>query len=73
MDIKGDQYMVNGQRLKVFEPDVMPIDCIDIYTMEDEPERQDVKHGNFAVNNFSLTFLIFIESFLCFYLELFTT
>jgi hypothetical protein len=38
MDIKGDQYVVNGQRLKVFlEPDVMPID---IYTMEDEPERQ---------------------------------
>jgi hypothetical protein len=41
MDIKGDQYVVNGQRLKAFlEPDVMPIDYIDIYTMEDEPERQ---------------------------------
>jgi hypothetical protein len=27
--------------LKVFlEPDVVPIDYIDIYTMEDEPERQ---------------------------------
>jgi hypothetical protein len=41
MDIKGDQYVVNGQRLKVFlEPDVVPIDYIDIYTMEDEPQRQ---------------------------------
>jgi hypothetical protein len=41
MDIKGDQYVVNGQRLKVFlEPDVMPVDYIYIYTMEDEPERQ---------------------------------
>jgi hypothetical protein len=41
MDIKGDQYVVNGQRLKIFlEPDVVPIDYIDIYTMEDEPERQ---------------------------------
>jgi hypothetical protein len=41
MDIKGDQYVVNGQRLEVFlEPDVVPIDYIDIYTMEDELERQ---------------------------------
>jgi hypothetical protein len=41
MDIKGDQYVVNGQQLKVFlEPDVVPIDYINIYTMEDEPERQ---------------------------------
>jgi hypothetical protein len=41
MDIKGDQYVVNGQRLKVFlEPDAMPIDYIDIYTMEDETKRQ---------------------------------
>jgi hypothetical protein len=41
MDIKGDQYVVNGQRLKVFlEPDVVPINYIDIYTMEDEPEGQ---------------------------------
>jgi hypothetical protein len=41
MDIKGDQYVVSGQRLKVFlEPDAVPIDYIDIYTMEDEPERQ---------------------------------
>ena len=41
MDVKGDQYVVNGQRLKVFmEPDVVPLHCIDIYTMEEEPERQ---------------------------------
>jgi putative effector of murein hydrolase len=41
MDIKGDQYVVNGQRLKVFlEPDVVPIDYIDIYTVENEPEHQ---------------------------------
>jgi hypothetical protein len=41
MDIKEDQYVVNGQWLKVFlEPDVVPIDYIDIYTMEDKPERQ---------------------------------
>jgi hypothetical protein len=41
MDIKADQYVVNGQRLKVFlEPDVMPINYIDIYTLENKPERQ---------------------------------
>jgi hypothetical protein len=41
INIKGDQYVVNGQRLKVFlQPDVVPINYIDIYTMEDEPERQ---------------------------------
>ena len=41
MDAKGDQYVVNGQRLKVFlEPDVVPLHYIDIYTMEEEPERQ---------------------------------
>ena len=38
---EGDQYVVNGQRLKVFlEPDVVPLHYIDIYTMEEEPERQ---------------------------------
>jgi hypothetical protein len=58
--------VVNGQRLKVFfVPDVVPIDYIDIYTMEDEPERQayDVKQGNFSVNKFSFSFLIFIKCF----------
>jgi hypothetical protein len=46
----------------------MPIDYIDIYTMEDEREHQayDVKQGNFAVNKFSFSFLIFIECFLRF-------
>ena len=41
MDAKGDQYVVNGQRLKVFlEPDVVPLHYIDIYTMDEESERQ---------------------------------
>jgi hypothetical protein len=41
MDVKGDQFMVNGQRLKVYyEPDVVPLHHIDIFIMEDEPERQ---------------------------------
>jgi hypothetical protein len=40
MDVKGDQFMVNGQRLKVYyEPDVVPLHHIDIFTMEEEPER----------------------------------
>jgi hypothetical protein len=41
MDMKGNQFMVNGQRLKVyFEPDVMPFHYVDIFIMEDEPEHQ---------------------------------
>jgi hypothetical protein len=41
MDMKGDQFMVNGQRLKVYyELDVMPLHHIDIFIMENEPERQ---------------------------------
>jgi tRNA U38,U39,U40 pseudouridine synthase TruA len=40
MDIKGDQFMVNGQRLKVYyEPDVVPLHHVDVFTMEEEPER----------------------------------
>jgi hypothetical protein len=40
MDVKGDKFMVNGQRLKVYyEPDVVPLHHIDIFTMEEEPER----------------------------------
>jgi hypothetical protein len=40
-DMKGDQLMVNRQWLKVyFEPDVVPLHHIDIFIMEDEPERQ---------------------------------
>jgi hypothetical protein len=42
MDVKGDQFMVSGQRLKVyFEPDIVPLHHIDVFTMEEEPERQD--------------------------------
>jgi transposase InsO family protein len=40
MDVKGDQFMVNGQQLKVYyEPDVVPFHHIDVFTMEEEPER----------------------------------
>jgi hypothetical protein len=40
MDVKGDQFMVNGQRLKVYyEPDVVPLHHVDVFTMEEEPER----------------------------------
>jgi hypothetical protein len=40
MDINGDQFVVNGQRLKVYyEPDVVPIHHVDVFTMEEEPER----------------------------------
>jgi hypothetical protein len=40
MDVKGDQFMVNGQRLKVYyEPDVVPLHHADVFTMEEEPER----------------------------------
>jgi hypothetical protein len=40
MDIKGDRFMVNGQRLKVYyESDVVPLHHVDVFTMEEEPER----------------------------------
>jgi hypothetical protein len=40
MDVKGDQFMVNGQRLKVYyETDVVPLHHVDVFTMEEEPER----------------------------------
>jgi hypothetical protein len=40
MDIKGDQFMVNGQWLKVYyETDVVPLHHVDVFTMEEEPER----------------------------------
>jgi hypothetical protein len=40
MDIKGDQFMVNGQRLKVnYESDVVPLHHVDVFTMEEESER----------------------------------
>jgi hypothetical protein len=35
MDVKGDQFMVNDQWLKVYyEPDVVPLHHIDVFTME---------------------------------------
>jgi hypothetical protein len=41
MDVKGDQFMVNGQVLKVYYvPDVVPLHHIDVFTMEEEHERQ---------------------------------
>jgi hypothetical protein len=40
MDVKGDQFMVNGQRLKIdYEPDVVTLHRIDVFTIEEEPER----------------------------------
>jgi hypothetical protein len=40
MDVKGDQFMVNGQRLKVYyEPVVVPLHHVDVFTMEGKPER----------------------------------
>jgi hypothetical protein len=40
MDTKGDQFMVNGQRLKVYyETGIVPLHHIDSFIMEDEPER----------------------------------
>jgi hypothetical protein len=40
MDVRGDQFMVNGQRLKVYyEPDVVHLHHVDVFTMEEEPER----------------------------------
>jgi hypothetical protein len=41
MDMKGDQFMVNGQPLKVyFKPDIVLLHHIDTFIMEDEPEHQ---------------------------------
>jgi hypothetical protein len=40
MDMKCDQFMVNGQRLKVYyEPDVVPLHHIDVFAMKEDPER----------------------------------
>jgi hypothetical protein len=50
MGVKGDQFMVNSQRLKVYyEPDVVPLHHVDVFTMEEEPERpaedEKTRHG----------------------------
>jgi hypothetical protein len=40
MDVKGDQFMVKGQRLKVYyELDIVPLHHVDVFTKEEEPER----------------------------------
>jgi hypothetical protein len=40
MDINGDQFVVNGQWLKVYyEPDFVPLHHVDVFTMGEEPER----------------------------------
>jgi hypothetical protein len=40
MDVKGNQLIVNGQWLKVYnEPYVVPLHHIDVFTMEEEPEH----------------------------------
>jgi hypothetical protein len=40
MDVKGDQFMVNGQRLKVYyESDVVLLHRVNVFTIEEEPER----------------------------------
>jgi hypothetical protein len=40
MDVKGDQFMVNGQRLNVYyEPNIVPLHHIDVFTMEEELEH----------------------------------
>jgi hypothetical protein len=41
MDVKGDQFMVNGQWFKVYyEPNIVPLHHIDLFTMEEELKRQ---------------------------------
>jgi hypothetical protein len=41
MDVKGDKFVVNEQRLKVFlEPDIIPIKYIDVYILDGDPDRQ---------------------------------
>jgi hypothetical protein len=40
IDVIGDQFMVNGQRLKVYyKPNVVPLHHVDVFTMEEQPER----------------------------------
>jgi hypothetical protein len=40
MDVKGDQLVVNGQQIKVYyESGVVPLHHVDVFTMEEEPER----------------------------------
>jgi hypothetical protein len=62
MDVKGDQFMVNGQRLKVYyEPDVVPLHHIDVFTIEEEPRTKN--KVLIFVNSFSFIFLEFLAKF----------
>jgi hypothetical protein len=39
MDVKCNQFMVNGKRLKVYyEPNIVPLHHVDVFTIEEEPE-----------------------------------
>jgi hypothetical protein len=55
--------MVNDLRF-ITNPTLYPF-TIDIFTMEEEPERQayDVKQGEHFVNSFSFIFLEFLVKF----------
>jgi hypothetical protein len=40
MDVKGDQFMVNDQWFMVYyEPDIVPLHHVYVFTMEKEPKR----------------------------------
>jgi hypothetical protein len=63
MDMKGNQYMVNGQRLKFYyEPDIVPLHHVDVFTMEEEPEHPPGMKNKawIFVNSFSFNFLEFL-------------
>jgi hypothetical protein len=63
MDVKGDQFMVNGQRLKVYyEPDVVPFTMLMSSPWKKSPSvwpRMKNKAWIF-VNSFSFNFLKFL-------------
>jgi hypothetical protein len=63
MDMKGDQYMVNGQRLKVYyEPDVVPLHHVVSSPWKKSPNvRHRTKNEAWIfVNSFSFNFLEFL-------------
>jgi hypothetical protein len=63
MDLKGDQFMVNGQWIKVYyEPNVVPLHHIDVFTMEEEPNVGPKMKNKawISVNSFSFNFLEFL-------------
>jgi hypothetical protein len=66
MDINGDQFVVNGQRLKVYyEPDVVPFTMLMSSPWRKSPNvppRTKNKASTF-VNSFSFSFLEFSRRF----------